>query len=73
MAKKVKFVPNRKEFQRQILNADSLGPILARQLGPDAEISHSDNSKGGGRVRARVFGSLAEEQRNGSLSRLLGG
>lgn len=80
MARKTKYVPNRKEFQRQVLYNPALGEILASKLGPGAEVSVSDNSRpspinpgGGGRIRARLYGSMKDEQRNGTLSRKLGG
>lgn len=70
---KVKFVSNRRAFQDQILYNEKLGQVCANTLGSDAEISKSDNSLAGGRIRARVYGSMQDEAANGALSRRLGG
>ena len=73
VARPVKFVLNRSAFQNQILYNDKLGQICAAKLGGDAEISRSDNSRGGGRIRARAYGSMSGEALTGALSRKLGG
>lgn len=73
MTKPVRFVLNTKAFQEQVLYSDRLGQICADALGPDAVIERSNNARGGGRVRARVYGSMKDEVENGALSRRLGG
>lgn len=70
MAKKVKFFLNRKNFREQILKGNQTQALLADMLGTDAEL---DVTPSGERVRARVYGRMSDEAKNGTLSRRLGG
>lgn len=72
-APKVKFVLNRKAFQSQVLYSETLGQVCAAALGAGALVEQSSNARGGGRVRARVYGSMSDEAATGTLSRKLGG
>lgn len=77
MAKNVKFVLNRRAFQRQILQGE--GVDMASALydslggGDDVVIEQSSNARGGGRMRARVYGAMKDEVEYGLLSKRLGG
>lgn len=75
MAKDVKFRLNRRAFQSQILMGQGVDMAGALQsaLGPgdDVQIEVSSNARQGGRMRARVYGSLSDEAARGSLSRRL--
>lgn len=76
MAKNVKFVLNRRAFQEQILmgkGVDMEGALRSAMGGDDVVIERSGNARGGGRMRARAYGSMASEQASGALSRRLGG
>lgn len=73
MSKRVKFVLYRKAWQDQILYNEKLGEICASKLGEGAVIERSPNVRGGGRIRARVYGSMSDEAVSGSLSRRIGG
>lgn len=73
MPKGLKFTLNKQEFQAQVLYSPVLGLALAAALGADAEVEESNNARGKGRVRARVYGSLSDEASNGTLTRRLGG
>lgn len=70
MAKNAKFVLNRKNFREQILMGAGTVAMLREKLGEDAV---SDTARDGVRARARVYGSMADEAKNGTLSRRLGG
>lgn len=70
MAKKAKFVLNRKNFREQILMGAGTVAVLREALGQD---SVADVASDGVRARARVYGSMADEAKNGTLSRRLGG
>lgn len=70
MAKKVKFVLNRMAFREQILMGAGTVAMLRETLGQDAV---TDIGRDGVRARARVYGSMADEAKNGTLSRRLGG
>lgn len=72
MAKKVKFYLNRRAFQEQILYSEQVGQACAAVLGEGAEVSRSNNARKQGRIRARLYGDLADEAANGTLSRRLG-
>lgn len=67
---KTKFVLNRKNFREQILKGAGTVAVLREILGQGAEV---DVSPSGERARARVYGTMADEAKNGSLSRRLGG
>ncbi len=71
----VKFRLNRRAFQQQILmgNGIALESALRSAIGggDDVQIEVSSNTRGGGRMRARVYGSLSDEAARGSLSRRL--
>lgn len=69
MAKRVKFVLNRKNFREQILKGDGTRALLGSILGDEA---HLDVTSSGERVRARVYKSIESEAKNGTLSRKLG-
>lgn len=66
---KAKFVLNRKNFREQILKGAGTVAVLRESLGQDAEMDVSNDS----RARARLYGSMADEAKNGTLSRRLGG
>lgn len=68
MSKKVKFVLNRAAFRAQILKGEGTKALLQQKLGPDAKLEESAT-----RARARVYGSMSGEAKDGSLSRRLGG
>lgn len=71
MAKNVKFVLNRRAFREQILlgkGVDMESALRKALPGDDVEITAV-----GTRMRARVFGSMRDEQGSGTLSRRLGG
>lgn len=67
---RTKFVLNRKNFREQILKGPGTVAVLRENLGEDAVTDVSDD---GARARGRVYGSMAAEAKNGSLSRRLGG
>ncbi len=67
---KTKFVLNRKNFREQVLKGPGTVAVLREIIGQDAEL---DVSPSGERARARVYGTMADEAKNGSLSRRLGG
>lgn len=69
----VKLVLNKKAFQQEVLLNPKLGEACAKVLGPDAVVEESDNSRAGGRVRARLYGKLSEEAATGYLSKKIGG
>lgn len=75
MAKRTKFVLNRAAVQSEILYGGSVDTegLLRRYAGTDAEIDRSSNARRGGRLRARIYGDLDDEAKNGTLSRRLGG
>ena len=66
---KTKFVLNRRNFREQILKGAGTAAVLHETLGQDAQVDVSKNR----RARARVYGSMADEAKNGTLSRRLGG
>lgn len=70
MAKNVKFVLNRKNFRNQILKGEGTVGVLQAILGADSEV---DVTPSGDRARARMYGRMSDEAKNGSLSRRLGG
>lgn len=70
MAKRVKFILNRKNFREQVLMGEGTAAVIREKLGPDAVI---DVGRDGARARGRVYGSMADEAKNGTLSRKLGG
>lgn len=70
MAKKAKFVLNRRNFREQILMGAGTVAVLREALGQDAV---TDVAVDGVRARARVYGSMADEAKTGTLSRKLGG
>lgn len=70
MAKRVKFVLNRKNFREQVLMSSGTADVIREKLGPGAVI---DVGADGVRARGRVYGSMADEAKNGTLSRKLGG
>ena len=70
MAKNTKFVLNQKNFREQILMGAGTVAMLREKLGEDAV---SDTARDGVRARARVYGSMTDEAKNGTLSRRLGG
>lgn len=67
-----KFRLNKKAFQEQVLYGPEAAALVKGLAGPDAVVERSDNSRGGGRVRARVYGS-ARDVEDGSLVRRVGG
>ncbi|MBL5974799.1 MAG: hypothetical protein D3X82_13820 [Candidatus Leucobacter sulfamidivorax] len=67
---KTKFVLNRKNFREQILKGPGTVAVLRETLGEDAV---TDIGRDGVRARARLYGSMADEAKNGTLSRRLGG
>lgn len=67
---KTKFVLNRRNFREQILKGAGTTAVLLEILGTDAE---TDVTPSGERARARVYGRMADEAKNGTLSRRLGG
>lgn len=69
MKKKVTFVLNRKNFREQILKGAGTVAVLRETLGQDSVTDFSRDT----RARARKFGSMADEAKNGTLSRRLGG
>jgi hypothetical protein len=69
MAKNVKFVLNRRNFREQILKGAGTVAMLRERLGQDAV---TDVGRDGARARARVYGKLSDEAKNGTLSRRLG-
>lgn len=69
MAKRVKFVLNRKNFREQILKRYG-AEVISDRLGEDAEI---DVTPSGERARGRIYGRMSDEAENGTLSRKLGG
>lgn len=77
MAKNVKFVLNRRAFREQILQGRGVDMESALREGlkggDDIVIEVSNNARGGGRMRARVYGSMADEAAHGVLSKRLGG
>lgn len=77
MAKDVKFKMNRRAFQSQILmgnGVDMAGALTdALKGGDDIVMEQSSNARRGGRMRARVYGSMADEVSHGLLSKRLGG
>lgn len=62
MAKKTKVVLNRPAVKDQILNGSGMHGLMqdvaASMAGPgvDVEVEQSNDSQGGGRVRARAYG-----------------
>lgn len=66
------FKLNKKAFQEQVLYGPEATALVAALAGPDAVVEKSDNSRRGGRVRARVYGSAADVN-DGSLLRSFGG
>lgn len=73
MSERVRFVLNRKAWQNEILYNEKLGEICASKLGEGAVIEKSRNAKGGGRIRARVYGSMGDEALTGTLTKRIGG
>lgn len=76
MAKDVKFVLNRRAFQRLILQGqgvDMEAALCDALPGDDVVIEQSSNAQGGGRMRARAYGKMRDEVETGALSRRLGG
>lgn len=69
MSKRTMFVLNRRNFREQILKGAGTAAVLRETLGRDAEIDVSNDL----RARARVYGTMADEAKNGTLSRRLGG
>lgn len=67
-----KFRLNKKAFQDQVLYGPEAAAVLQGLAGPDAVVEKSDNSRGGGRVRVRVYGD-ARDVEDGSLVRKVGG
>lgn len=75
MAKNVKFVLNRRAFQRVVLQGHGTGMEKALRSalpGDDVVIEQSSNARGGGRMRARAYGRIGDEVETGALSRRLG-
>ncbi len=70
MAKRVKFVLNRKNFREQVLMGAETAALLRETLGGDVE---TDIASDGVRARARAYGRMSDEAKNGTLSRRLGG
>jgi len=80
MAKRVKVRLNSRNLQSQILYGEGVGtegallaPAAGAQANPDLIVTteRSSNARGGGRLRVRVYGDMADEARNGTLSRVL--
>lgn len=67
-----KFKLNRAAFQDQVLYGAEAEALIAGLAGPDAVVEKTDNSRRGGRVRARVYGTAADVN-DGSLLRRFGG
>lgn len=67
---KTKFVLNRRNFREQILKGAGTVAVLRERLGQDAV---TDVAADGKRARARVYGPLSDEAKNGALSRRFGG
>lgn len=65
---KAKFVLNRRNFQSQILKGAGTVSVLLAHLGSGA-VSEESPTRG----RARVYGRMSDEAKNGTLSRRLGG
>ena len=65
---KTKFVLNRRNFREQILKGDGTVNMLRELLGTDSVAEESPS-----RARARVYGRMSDEAKNGTLSRRLGG
>lgn len=82
MAEKVKFVINKREFQKQILMGEKTGAWLASLAaavappGTNVRVAVSSNKRGGGRIRARIEDdspdAMFREARTGYLSQALG-
>lgn len=81
MAKNVKVKLNRRAVQSQILYGDGVdteGALLAAAgsavATPDliVAVENSSNVKGRGRMRVRIYGDMADEVANGTLSRSIG-
>jgi hypothetical protein len=66
-----KFVLNKKAFQDQVLYGPEIQALLASLIGPNGVVEQSDNSKRGGRARARIYGN-SKDVADGSLLRSLG-
>jgi len=67
-----KFKLNKKAFQDQVLYGAGAEALIAGIAGPDAVVEKTDNSRRGGRVRARIYGD-AKDVQDGSLLRRFGG
>lgn len=63
-----KFVLNKQAFREQILKGEATNSLLSGIVGPDG-VSEDAPS----RSRARVYGALSDEAKNGTLSRIIGG
>lgn len=63
-----KFVLNKAAFRAQILKGDETVALLNAIVGPDGASEEAPS-----RARARVYGELADEAQNGTLSRIIGG
>jgi hypothetical protein len=63
-----KFVLNKAAFRSQILKGSATAALLNGIAGPDAKPEEAPS-----RARARVYGSMADEAKNGTLSRVIGG
>lgn len=72
MMKVEKFKLNKGAFQDQVLYGAEAEALIAGIAGADAVVEKTDNSRRGGRVRARVYGD-AQDVSDGSLLRRFGG
>lgn len=63
-----RFKLNRKAFRDQILKGAETQALLSGIVGSDGVADEAPS-----RARARVYGDLADEAQNGTLSRVIGG
>lgn len=63
-----KFVLNKRAFREEILKGDATIALLNGIAGSDAR-----SEEVASRARARVYGKMSDEARNGTLSRVIGG